>query len=153
MSPEKQSSTKRLSFEDVRKQTLLHRRFIGPKLPLDNHRLVAGILFERFNDHSVRRLYISPEDQPYILVEFVYDFSPTQTYGPIPVENEVFARLKDERLIFKTGTYPDCWRLSQAGKRSVVEEWFETDLLTDFMAAGASLNIVTGKMTWMRYTL
>lgn len=153
MSPSKHSSTKRLSFEDTRKQTLLYHRFIGPKLPLDNYRLVAGILFERFNDNSIRRLHVPPHDQPYILVEFVHDFSPTQTYGPIPVENEVVTQLKNEGAIFKTEAGLDCWRLSQAGKRLVVEEWFQTDLLTDFLAAGATLNITTGQMIWTQYTL
>ena len=150
---EKQYSNKKLSFEDVRKQTLHCRRFIGPKLPLDNHQLVAGILFERFNDYSVRRLYAPLQDQPYILMELRYDFSPPQTYGPIQLEHEVFTYLKKEGIIVRTKTSPDEWRLSQAGKQRVVVEWFETSLLTDYLAAGATLNIATGQMAWPQYTL
>ncbi len=139
---------------DPPKQTLdslnkyIHsRRFVGPLDMIKDYKLVAGILFKRFNERKSRSLFTDSE-QPYILVTNWYDFSPATSYRHIPIDPSTIEQLKIKRVIEESMHFWGQWYLNNRGKKLVVEQWFNPDFITDTLSAGALIDIKTGEKYW-----
>lgn len=142
-----------LTFETVWKYLHPDRKFIGPRPPVSDYRFAAGLLFKRFNDHSDRILKNKGYHCPFIEVSWYRDFSGCVGYAKVFITKEVLDRLQDEYLVEGTPQwgYTDKTelRLSNKGKRFVVEEWFiEGCEITDLLLAGARINPGEGKVRW-----
>jgi hypothetical protein len=139
-----------LSFDAVQKFLFLRGYLAGPYQPLMDHRFVAGVLFPRWNDDSVRILHLQPGMWPYAEVVWHSDFSLSKEVT-VQVTPEVVRQLLDE------GAIEDSPRWSYAGHRQLllnargkqqVTEWFADVDFADLMKAGATFDGTTGQMHW-----
>ncbi len=127
---------------------------IGPQLPVADYRIAAGLLFCQWNDNTSRTLHVSPgREWPHIEIEWRQDFG-DGSYARIFVTPEVVQTLITEHLLegVRGWGYTSKTRLvlNSQGKRRVFEEWFTSDNLMNLFAAGASVNINDGKVSWPR---
>jgi len=141
------------TFEAVWKYLHPNRHLVGPRPPVSDYRFAAGLLFERFNDHSVRILKNTGYDWPFIEVSWYRDFSGCVGYAKIFITKEVINHLQDEYLVEGTPQwgYTDNTelRLSDKGKRMVVSKWFIEEIeITDLLSAGATINPAESKVRW-----
>jgi hypothetical protein len=129
------------------------RKFVGPHAPVRDYRFAAGLLFERFNDHSWRILTAYPNDWPTIQVGWYRDFAGCIGSAKVQIEEAVLMCLLDEGLVEGIREFGSTnnWklRLSNHGKRMVVGQWFVGDgVLTDLFTAGAAINAKSGEVRW-----
>lgn len=144
-----------LTFDAVWKYLHLGRDFMGPREPITDYRFAAGLLFERYADHSVRTLHTWYHEPPFIQVGFVYDFS-SRYLDPIPVTSEVVEHLLLNNLVEgapdHVHTEATRQRLSTIGQHRVVMEWFKgSSEITDILCTGATINMLTGTISWPMY--
>jgi|GEM_PF-6497154 hypothetical protein len=144
-----------LSFEKIREYLHPDKNFVGPRQPIDDYRLAAGLLFHHWNDRTDRVIKNYLGDCPTIEVTWYggrHGISFRVDQVSLPVTPQVVNILVDKRCIEGTPElgYTNRFelRLSDHGKRLVVMEWFVDSNFYDFMTAGATFDPRTGEMDW-----
>lgn len=141
----------KISVLELFSQFQSRREFVGPRKPISDYRLAAGLLFPRWNDGTTRVLICRQNELPQIEIGWHSDFS-LPSEGVIPIMPEAVDKLIEERVIDETRrSYFSCRRfvLNNTGKRLVVTEWFSGGAdFYDYMSAGATYDTVDQKMRW-----
>ena len=138
-----------LTFNDI--EAMLLREHEKPVEVITDHRLVAGLLFHRYNDGTKRHLRVGG-GQPTVIVVNTENWSPVRLDFPVdPVAVELLLR---ERCLEGTPEmgYTDMkkLRLTERGMRRVLQEWIGGAGIHDFFEAGGSLEMGTGQAHWPR---
>ena len=130
------------SLDDLFTFAFTQTRLLGPKQPVRDYRVVAGLLFCRYNDGSRRAIKRDSSKSLYHTLEIVWygDRGPTG-FASMLVTAEATEKLLEERMLNGTPEmgYTDMHRLilSPRGKKQVITEWFTGGGLTDALKAGA----------------
>lgn len=136
-----------LSFEDVHKAQYSSES----SKPIEDPRLVAGLLFVRWNDRTKRYIENHRNTQPEIIIETIFDFLASSFSRCLTTTGVVELLLQEGILCGKLCfQYTDLreLNLSPLGRKLVVTQWFCDDInLTDIFVAGASME-QTGKIHW-----
>lgn len=134
-----------LTFTRIHEVIYPDRRVFGPRSVQDDPRLVAGLLFERYGDHSRRFLINRLHQWPYVEITWYRDFS-LNTSKKIFVAKDIPSKLLEEHVIAGTPQlgYTDMekLRLTNRGGKMVLTQWFvnEPFCLTDALSAGATFS-------------
>jgi hypothetical protein len=136
-----------LSFDLLRNIEFRHPKLHGPIKPIDDHRILAGLLFRRWNDPIYRSIKYLTSSLSIIKLESVSDR--VCSYQEFKVQNSSIEQLYAENCLVGNLRNFEQLFLSIAGGRRVVSEWFKTSaVLLDSFAAGAALNVESGKLRW-----
>ena len=136
-----------LTFDLLRKIQFRNPRLQGPLKPIDDHRLLAGLLFRQWNDPVHRSIKYLTFSHSYLRLESASER--TCFYKEFQVHNDCVDQLHAEDCLEGRLRNLDQLYLSTLGARRVVSEWFDTsaEVLNRF-AAGAALSVETGDMRW-----
>ena len=138
-----------LTFEVLRNIEMSDYRFFGPPKPISNYKIAAGLLFERFGSRARRHCVFASHG---LWSEIVLS---TDVTGVILVTNDCISHLHKEGFLNRVAPRPpgltsrEKLFLNRDGARQVVTDWFASDS-DNFqgIAAGAALEISTGKLRW-----
>lgn len=141
------------SFNDIEKMLLRNEDDVTPRETVTDYRLVAGLLFHRYNDDTRRHIRIE-NGKPTLIVRWVESFT---AFPPadFPVDPKAVEYLLAERCLEGTPEmgYTDMkkLRLTKHGMRMVLQQWISGAGFHDFFEAGGSLDMrADGQAHWPR---
>ncbi len=138
-----------LTFERTNKVIYPDRSIQGPRAVQDDHRFVAGLLFEHHNDHTRRFLVNWLHEWPYVEITWYRDFSLPHS-KKIFVAKDVPGKLLEGHVVEGNPElgYTDMQklRLSDRGNKMVLTQWFVSERfsITDALQAGATYSFTDG---------
>lgn len=136
-----------LSFDLLHKIQFPHPKLQGPPKPIDDYRLLAGLLFRRWNDRTYRSIQYSTSSLSTLHMESIDQR--VFFYETFKVRSECVVQLHEEDCLEGALHDRDRVFLSTAGGRRVISEWFNSSAgILDHIAAGAALEVETGNMRW-----
>ena len=134
-----------LSFDLLKSIELQNPTLYGPQKPIDDHRLLAGLLFQRWNDQTQRSVRYSITSFSVIQIRTAGER--TSSYHTLMVDSTCVVKLNKEQCLEGNLINRDRLRLSATGAQRVVDEWFASSAgILDHLAAGRTLSVETGEM-------
>lgn len=140
--PKSKGSRKEPSFNDIERMLFRDPEGTTPRETITDHRIVAGLLFHRYNDDTRRHIRIE-NGKPTLIVTWTESFTAFPR-ADFPVDPKAIELLLAEKCIEGTPElgYTDMkrLRLTKRGMRRVLQEWISGGGVQDFLEAGGSLS-------------
>lgn len=144
---------KKLTFSDVERLLRADPEERQAEEPVRDHRIVAGLLFARYNDGSTRHLLTGRSGPPLVVVHWGAGWNPFDD-AEIEVDPAAVEFLLNGRYLEGTPEWGRTdmtkLRLSQSGMRELLQKWVGGGTLHDFFQAGGSLDMSDGRAHWPR---
>ena len=143
---------KELTFADIDKMLYFDADDAPPRDTVTDYRLVAGLLFHRYNDGTKRHIRMG-DGAPLLII------SSTEVWfaagrRDFPIDPKAVDFLLQERAIDGTPewgrTDMNKLRLTEHGMRLVLQRWIGGGGIHDFFEAGGSLEMGSGQAHWPR---
>ncbi len=139
------------TFDDLHKMVFLGRHFVGPRAPIADYRIAAGLLVERWNDYT-RRYIKARRPNPTLEIEWFYKNGGHADDTTVPITQGAIDELLRQGLVSGTPQmgYTDMSRLiiTDRGRRRVIQEFVKGGTVHDVLSSGASLDMRTGHVDW-----
>lgn len=135
-----------LSFDLLNSIELRNTMLYGPQKPIDDYRLLAGLLFQRWNDQTHRSVQYEITSISTICIRST---EPREKpfYRKLKVQSYCVAQLCKEECLEGNLINRGWLQLSAIGAQRVVDEWFASSAgILDHLAAGRTLSVETGEM-------